>query len=419
MLRWKSLVLSLPALLALAAAGCRSPHSLAGTWRAVLASPGGELPFTLQIVPTSGSWRAVVINGAEEAPVSAVTVAGSDVTLRFDGYDSRIVARLSADGERLDGRWEKTGSAGVSQMPFAATRDPGRFRPVEAAAAPGAPASLAGTWAATFTDEEGESPAQGELEQRSDEVTGTFLTPTGDYRYLAGSYQNGLLRLSTFDGAHAFLFQARVQPDGSLRGDFWSRESYHATWVARRAAAGAAILPDAWSLVGLKNAEGRFDFRFPDLDGRPVSLRDPRFAGKVVLVNLFGSWCPNCNDEAPVLAEWSQRYRARGLEVIGLAYELTGRAERDREQVRKFAARHRLTYPLLLAGTSDKQKAAETLPDLTSVVAFPTTVFVGRDGRVRKIHTGFAGPGTGEHFVHLKRELEGRIEQLLTERSAP
>ncbi|MEM1204100.1 MAG: TlpA disulfide reductase family protein, partial [Acidobacteriota bacterium] len=151
------------------------------------------------------------------------------------------------------------------------------------------------------------------------------------------------------------------------------------------------------------------------LDGKTVSLDDPRFENKVVLVNIFGSWCPNCNDEAPLLAAWYHRYRDRGFEVVGLAYELTGDPERDVQQVRRFAARHAVDYPLLLAGTSDKQAAGATLPDLSAVVAFPTSVFIGRDGKVRKIHSGFAGPGTGRHHSELVSELEGLIQGLVAE----
>jgi thiol-disulfide isomerase/thioredoxin len=413
--------------LLLAPAGCRlatsEPADLAGSWRAVLGSPGGELPFTLRITREGEALRATIGNGSEAAPVSSVERHGRHVLLRFDGYDSRIVARLSRGGGRLAGTWERTVPGGVCRMPFRAERTGGaRFLPLaRAGLAPGGPRALPavdGVWAAEFADADGRSPAQGEFQQRGRRVTGTFLTPTGDYRYLEGSYEGGVLRLSTFDGAHAFLFLARARPDGTLAGDFWSRDRYHATWTAHRARAGEAVLPDAWSLVGLSDRgrhEGRLHFRFPDLDGRPVALDDPRFAGKVVLVNVFGSWCPNCNDEAPLLAAWDRRYRSRGLEIVGLAYEFTGDAARDRAFVKKFAERYAIRYPLLLAGTSDKKAAGRTLPDLTAVVAFPTTVFVGRDGRVRKIHTGFAGPGTGAHYRELVAELEGTIEQLLAE----
>jgi thiol-disulfide isomerase/thioredoxin len=262
------------------------------------------------------------------------------------------------------------------------------------------------------------SPARGEFHQDrvTSRVTGTFLTPTGDYRYLEGSYEHGLLRLSTFDGAHAFLFQARASSDGKLAGDFWQRDAYHATWTATRSDDAGATLPDGWKDVGIAEAQGHFRFRFPDLDGRLVASDEQRFRGKVVLVNIFGSWCPNCNDEAPLLAAWDRKYRAKGLEIVGLAFEFTGDAARDREMVRRFAQRYGIKYTLLLAGVSDKQKASAALPAITRVNAYPTSIFIGRDGRVRKIYSGFAGPGTGAHFDALKRELEKEIGALLAER---
>ncbi|MDY7096483.1 MAG: TlpA disulfide reductase family protein [Acidobacteriota bacterium] len=162
-------------------------------------------------------------------------------------------------------------------------------------------------------------------------------------------------------------------------------------------------------------SDGSFDFAFPNLDGEEVSIHDPRFDGKVVVVNIFGSWCPNCNDEAPLLAKWHERYRDQGFEIIGLAYELTGDEERDARQVRRFADRYNLEYPLLLAGISDKSEASKTLPALSSILAFPTTVILDRSGTVRSIHSGFSGPGTGEHYERLVEKMEGLIEELLEE----
>jgi thiol-disulfide isomerase/thioredoxin len=383
---------------------CRQP-SIDGTWRAVLSSPGGELPFTLRI--TGG--RAVVVNGAEQAPASGVDVNGSAVTIRFDWYDSAIHATLR--GNTMTGEWTRTVPAGISRLAFHATRgEQPRFLPIA-----GSRGDVSGIWQAQFKDSDGVSPARGEFHQDpgSTRVTGTFLTPTGDDRYLEGSFENGVLRLSTFDGAHAFLFRARAMADGKLAGDYWSRDSYHATWTATRDA--NATIPDGWKDVALTNADGRFQFRFPDLNGKPVSLTDDRFRGKVVLVNIFGSWCPNCNDEAPLLAEWDRKYRRDGLEIVGLAYEFTGNAARDREMVRRFAKRHHIDYTLLLAGVSDKAKASATLPDLTRVLAFPTSVFVGRDGKVKKIYSGFAGPGTGRHYDELRHEIDSLIGTLLHE----
>jgi thiol-disulfide isomerase/thioredoxin len=414
-LPWLGLVLLLTA------CAPSAPPSLVGSWRAVLASPGGELPFRLDVrAGSDGSLQAHALNADEKAPFSGVRQDGRKVVFELAWYDARIEAELDGSGERLTGRWVKTIAGGQAVLPFSATKGAGgRFLAAERAGleggAEGVLPSIAGSWALTMTDEEGTSTAQAELAQAAELVTGTVLTPTGDHRYLEGRFEDGLLRLSTFDGAHAFLYQARVQPDGSLAGDFWSRDTYHATWTARRLQAGEVALPDAWAQVGLTNPEGHFRFAFDDLAGNPVRSTDARFAGKVLVVNVFGSWCPNCNDEAPLLAKWAERYRERGLEVVGLAYEVSGNPERDREMVRRYATRHGIDYPLLLAGTSDKAEASKSLPDLSAVLAFPTTVFVGRDGRVRKIHSGFAGPGTGEHHTKLVRELESTLETLLAE----
>lgn len=428
---WRRSFIGRLAVTCLVFAGCSSSDegrvdsepgaSLAGSWRAVLGSPGGDLPFRLEIEETEEGLQARAVTGPEALPFSGVRREGDRVVLEFAWYDSEITARLSRDGATLEGEWRKTVPAGDSRLPFAARRgDERRFVGAgEAGLAAGdgqALASVDGLWAVEFTDDSGTEPARGEFRQQGSRVDGTFLTPTGDYRFLEGSYEDGLLRLSTFDGAHAFLFHARSQADGSLEGDFWSRDSYHATWVARRVEdASEAPVPDAWSLVGLTNEEGRFTFEFPDLEGRPVSLTDERFAGKVVLVNIFGSWCPNCNDEAPLLAQWDRRFRDQGLEIVGLAYEFSGDPQRDRVLVERFARRYGLEYPMLLAGISDKAAAAETLPDLSSVVAFPTSIFIDRSGKVRRIHSGFSGPGTGDHYRQLIAEFEGLLAELLAE----
>ncbi len=387
--------------------------SISGPWRAVLDSPGGELPFTIRF---EDGPHAVVVNGEEEIAVDAVEIAGRGVRLRFDVYDSEISATLSEDGRRMSGEWTRTGMGSRAKMPFAAVRgDERRFL-----AEPGAPppdASAGGAWAVTFSDEGGDSPARAEFVQAGPRVRGTFLTPTGDYRFLEGTFEGRRLRLSTFDGAHAFLFDARLRADGTLAGDFWSRDSYHARWTARRAG-GEDGRPDPFSMTGLANPEGRLRFAFPDLEGKTVTQDDPRFSGKALLAVVFGTWCPNCNDEAPLLARWRKTYGPRGLEIVGLAFEMTGEAERDREFVRRFAARHGLEHPILLCGTADKAAASRALPDLTRVLAFPTTVFVGRDGRVRRIHTGFDGPATGEHHSRLVAEFEREIERLVAEGAA-
>ena len=222
----------LPAVLFVACAppaGTAAPE-VGGTWRAWLDSPGGELPFGLEIAGESGALTAVLINGPERIDVPSVAFRDGELTISIEHYDSVIRATLDDAGQRLNGGWSKTaGPDGKrSALAFHATRGAApRF------AAAGEPQDVAGRWAVNF--ESDELPAVAILDAGSDgAVWGTFLTATGDYRYLAGHADDGRLRLSAFDGAHAFLFDARLQPDGTLAGDFWSRDTWHESWTARR-----------------------------------------------------------------------------------------------------------------------------------------------------------------------------------------
>ncbi|MFG0320162.1 MAG: TlpA disulfide reductase family protein [Planctomycetota bacterium JB042] len=403
----------------LAPAVAAAETDLAGPWRAVLRSPGGELPFTIEVAPGEDGPDAVVVNGPERIPMSSVAVRVSPegepgVRFAIDWFDSELDAVLADDGRTLRGRWRKTIPGGSSSLPFTAVRgDRRRFAPLPSDRPA---ADVAGAWDVVFVDAAGTTPARATFAVDGADVTGTFRTATGDYRYLAGDVTGDRLRLSCFDGGHAFLFDARRTEDGTLAGDFWSRDTYHATWTARRPdPAGASAVPDPWSAVALTNPTGRLRFAVDTLDGEPLRHDDPRFDGKVVVVNLFGSWCPNCHDEAPLLARWHRRYAGRGLELVGLAFEFSGDRARDEEMIRRYARRHGVDYPLALAGPSDKRRAAERLPDLTRIVAYPTTIFVGRDGLVRKIHSGWSGPATGEDHGALVSELERLVERLLAE----
>lgn len=414
------------------AARARAPLS-PGLWRAWLDSPGGELPFGLELQqgPGKGGWRAFILNPPERIAVARVTLDKDKGQLVFDmaPYDSTLRATPAADGMSLDGTWRKRRDAKTwVEMPFHARRpsvvgDVGgearRFR-TDPAAAAGPAAALSDRWAVTFSSDK--DPAVAILAtQAPDRVTGTILTATGDYRYLAGNLDGARLRLSCFDGAHAFLFDARLESASgtagaampTLRGDFWSSDRWHETWVARpdpRAALADTFAQNRWNEnVALT------DVRFPDLKGQMRSLADPAFAGKARILQVFGSWCPNCNDETAYLVELDRRYRSRGLSILGLAFEATGELERDTEQVRRFAAHHHVEYPVLVAGLSDKEQASKTFPLLDRVRAYPTTIFLHADGRLRVIHTGFAGPATGEEHRQLRQQFETLIEELLAE----
>ena len=158
-----------------------------------------------------------------------------------------------------------------------------------------------------------------------------------------------------------------------------------------------------------------FDFAFPDLDGNTVTSKDPAFRGKVLLVALAGSWCPNCHDEAAFLEPLYREYRGRGVEVVSLMFEHFGDFPQAAAATSRFRQHYAIEYTTLIAGISDKDEAAKKLPMLERVYAFPTTIFVDRRGNVRKIHTGFSGPATGDHYTQFEHEVKATLDQLLAE----
>jgi len=242
-------------------------------------------------------------------------------------------------------------------------------------------------------------------------LTGTFLTTTGDYRYLEGTVSGNKLYLSSFDGGHAFLFTATIKDNNTIEnGKFGSDR-----WTAVKNE--NAELPDAYSLTVLKPGYKKLAFTFKDINGKEVSLSDNVFKNKVVIVQFMGSWCPNCMDETAYLVNYYKKYHAKGVEVVGLAYERTTDFARSQKTLNQLKDRFNIPYPLLITGyTSAKGEPLKSMPMLADFKAFPTTIIIDKKGDVRKIHTGFSGPGTGGHYTEFINEFEKLTDDLLAEK---
>ncbi|MDX1555584.1 MAG: TlpA disulfide reductase family protein, partial [Xanthomonadales bacterium] len=308
-------------------------------WRAEIQLPDVVLPVGLHIAASGdAAWFS---NGIERVEVGEVQIEGPRYRLHFPVFNNTF--DLLREGDRLEGTLTLVKRGYQQHLPVVATPDPGyRFMPD-----PQPEVDVTGRWEVLFVDEEGnEGSAIGEFDQQGSTLTGTFLTPTGDYRYLAGEVDGRRMMLSTFDGAHAFVFTATMDAFGSLSGDFWSGSHWHETWTARRNF--DVELPDAYSLTYLNPGYDTVEFTFPDLEGQPLSLSDPKFQDKVVLVNISGTWCPNCADEADFLARYYLENRHRGLEVITLLFEHVRDFSQAAAQGRELVEKHGIEYDVLV-----------------------------------------------------------------------
>jgi thiol-disulfide isomerase/thioredoxin len=397
------------ALLALAVVfpASRAP-SPEGEWRAVLDLAGGELRFGVRLGRRGSAWGGELCNGSKCQPFSAVSLAGDSVALEMADYAAAITAKLA--GDSLTGVYRNVGNRGPRVIPFRASR--GRWTASRGSG------RLIGRWDATWMGDFGTSPRVIELRNGDAGLEGTIISNTGDYGHFAGQAKGDSFALAHFDGSYVYLLTGTLGGGGgapdTLRGLFHAGQRTQTPWIAVRST-GAPHLKALTENTQADTTEP-FRFAFPDLEGRLVTERDQRFKGKVVMVDVFGTWCPTCHDAAPELVRLYRKYRGRGLEIVGLAYEVSGDTAMDRRQVRHYREKFGIPFTLLLAGINDTEAAAATLPQLRGFTSFPTTIFLGRDGKVRRIHAGFYGPATGAQHAKQVRDWGHEVERLLQEK---
>jgi thiol-disulfide isomerase/thioredoxin len=389
-----------------------------GPWRGELAIQGQQLPFLFEVKTESGKPVVYLINkglnGEERLRCDEISAAGDSATIKLHVFDAALVVR--ADGkDKLKGVWVKYDAKTPYRVPLVAeviTPSP-QMNDKHVLTLP------ALTYRAEFKDEIGATyPAVGvfKFDQKSSNLVGSFLTTTGDYRYLSNDV--GAKALSTFDGSHAFLFTIN-SPIGDdlpaeIKGNFYSGKSGHETWTATLDP--KAKLPDADTLTYLKKGESRLNFKFPSIaEGGSVSPTDPKYRGKVVVIQVLGSWCPNCMDETGFLSPWYEKNKARGVEVIGLGYERSPEYAKAAPRLRKLKERFNIGYDLAVAGVANKDSVAKSMPQLAKFLAFPTTIFLDKKGAVRSIHTGFSGPGTGKYYDEEIAGFNRTVDKLLKE----
>ncbi|ACT94732.1 peroxiredoxin family protein [Dyadobacter fermentans] len=386
-----------------------------GIWRATLSRDKQKLPLILDISKNSDgkTYTVNIINGTEKLKMDSSYFQNDSLVIPMMMFDAKIIAKST--GDELKGTYYRYANGKVAgSLPFEAVQGENYkfFKKGEAKSS----RNVSGKWATTFTNPASgdETIAVGNFTQQGTDVTGSFLTPTGDYRFLTGSVNGDSLYLSTFDGSFAMLFKAAFQPDGSLKGSQWSGIKAYKTWTARPDA--NAKLPDATKMTFLKPGFESVDFSLKDTKGKTWTLKDPRFAGKPVIIQIMGSWCPNCMDETNYLAPWYKKNKKRGVEIVGLSFERSDKPEISNPKIDRMVSRFGIEYPVVLAGTSSEESTAKALPMLNKIMSYPTTIFIDKHGKVREIHTGFNGPGTGHYYDEFVADFNTLMDKLISEK---
>lgn len=384
-----------------------------GAWRGVLLideTKHLELPFNFEI--ENGKVKKIIkIKNADEViVVDEVAIKKDSLNFKMPVFDSEFRTKIIGD-TLLQGVWINHSRKDHPQIKFTGYfGNYNRFNLV-----PDKPNLFYnGKWEVTFSSNvEDSTKAIGVFTQinNSSYVKGTFLTETGDYRYLEGVINDRKMYLSCFDGSHAFLFIAENNGSEISNGSFYSGNHWHETWIGKRNE--GFNLTDPEQLTSLVNPNSVIEFSFLNLCKKKVSLSDAKYKNKPVIIQIMGSWCPNCLDETSYLSELYKTYNKKGLELIAISFERTTDISKARSNLLRLKKRFNLTYEILVSGTSGKENASLSLPFLNKISAFPTTLILDKNHHVKVIYTGFSGPATGAEYEKFKLRFENIVQQVL------
>ncbi len=382
-----------------------------GTWRGEIYSIGGKLPINFVVGEGNKDKIPIQIqNGAEKFSFGDAYFRNDSLIIPFDLYDSELVFGINSK-ENLKGFWLKRrngsviGSLKVEANWGSVERFRNLFEPK---------VKVEGKWKTDFIGDDGKpSVGVGVFEQNGSQVTGTFLRTSGDYRFMQGNVSGDSLFLSYFDGSAVYLMKAKVNSNNSFSGIFYS--GFSGKRIVNGLLDSKATLPDLKSLTRLKEGTNSIQISLPSPSGQIISLSDDRFKNKVVVVELMGSWCPNCLDESRYLAPFYKKNQSKGIEMLGIAFEYSSDLKISGPKIENFRKRIGIDYPIVFAGQPNDETISKVLPNLEKLNGYPTTFIIDKKGIVREIHTGFSGPGTGVYYTDWIHEFEKTIQKLLNE----
>jgi thiol-disulfide isomerase/thioredoxin len=438
---------SLGASVGMAQSATATADRLDGRWDASLISHGTVIPFRIDISGSGPTLKGTFYDGFKPYDgTTSATYQDGKLVLNIEHYLTTITATLK-DGQ-LAGNVVTQSRGPAAEYTFQATRH------VTSTAAAADVPSIAGSWIIPLDSpsSKGEKAFRFIVQQNGAEVAASILRVDGDTGAYSGTYKDGKWVLSHFDGSRPGVIEVTLTKDGTLEilqngsrakpasdangsnagsyqavaasssskayGEAPSDSRYASTLVAYRAdVAIAKGLPQPENYethTTVRDPNEKFTFNFPDVNGKLVSNDDPRFKGKVVLAIVTGTWCPNCHDEAQYLVELDKKYRDKGLAIVALDFE-EPEQQASLERERAFVKQYGVQYTYLIAGAPSEMW--EKIPQAVNLNTWPATIFIGRDGLVKGIHSGFASPASGEFNKQLQEEFTTKIEKLLAEKA--
>ncbi len=375
-----------------------------GVWRAELfISKNQSIPFNFLV-----DYKAkliTILNADEKIKLKTLQINGRHFSVSFPIFNTKIIGEIVSK-KQIKGFWYNYSKGDDYKIPFVSFfNDEKRFKqPISNTN------KFTGKWEVTFNYTKDKEKAIGLFDFKNNSIHGTFLTETGDYRFLEGVCFDDSLKLSCFDGSHAFLFNAKLKND-TLWGDFYSGTHYYTNWFAVKNPNFELRDPEKLTYLVEDNT---FEFNVRDLNDDDYLYPNEQTKGKVVLIQIMGTWCPNCLDETNYLKTLQEKYKDN-IKIIGVGFEL-GKTNKEKiNTLKTYQSYLNINYTLLLGGDACKPCAENVFPMLNGIISFPTLIIVDKHNKVRKIHTGFSGPSTGKYYTDFVNHTNLFVEKLINE----
>ena len=361
------------------------------------------IPFPLEITNEGGKAKASFLNGSQKISSTSSSIQGDKVVFTFAQYNTTLDTTFK-EGV-LSGTYIRPKGRGAALA----------FRAAKAAAVANVKApDIDGVWITQARSNKGEQAWRFIVDQKGAQVQATILRIDGDTGTLYGSFKDGKFVLGHFSGARPLLVEVTPNTDGTLS---ISQNKGAPLMAARESEAKAKSLgtpTDPMAHTTMKDANEPFKFSFPNIKGEIKSNTDPEFKGKVLLVNIAGSWCPNCHDETPFMVNLYKKYKSKGFEVVQFSFEEEEQLP-NYPRLKGFNENYGIEWTVLIPGNPDQLN--EKVPQAANLNAFPTSFFIGRDGKVRAVHAGFPSPGSGDFYKEAEKEVTELVEKLLAEKA--
>ena len=384
-----------------------------GVWRGVFRVSETQVPFNFEFKGKDVEHAVfTLLNGTRRDDFHVQRIGKDSVFVKMNTYDAALVAKINDDGT-LSGEYRSLvpGFRGNS-LPF--TAEHGKtYRFVEPGKDVAPKANLTGKWELKVYSKEQVPNKIAVLKQTGNKLTGVIMQVTGDSRELEGTVQGDEFVLSGFTGPSPKIYRGKINADGTLSGEIGSGIYDNTKFDAVKDE--KAELPDPYKLTFLKEGYKKLDFTFPDLTGKQVSLSDDKYKGKVVIIEIVGTWCPNCTDQTVFLSPWFNKNQKRGVEAIAIGFEQKDSLAYAQYTLGKLRDKYNIKYDILFGGLADKKLVSQKLPALNKFVAFPTTIIIDRKGEVREIYTGYTGTVTGNYYKEYEKKFNKLLDQLIAE----